>query len=177
LSNKRDSVIYVSPPLPENLEVIGPASLKLFAAIDQDDTNWIVRLQDVAPNGSAAGVCGGYLKASHRALDPEKSKPYRPHYKNTSIDPVKAGEIYEYDIDLGAVSNVFTAGHRIKLSIGSMESPRDPEIQIHFHPHLCSSRITLHKIFRDREHRSHLLLPVLGNRPSLTEIMSDDNML
>jgi predicted acyl esterase len=177
LSNKRDSVVYLSPPMPENLEVIGPASLKLFASIDQDDTNWIVRVQDVAPNGSAAGVCGGYLKASHRALDTEKSTPVRPHYKNTSIEPVKPGEIYEYDIDLGAVSNVFTAGHRIKLSIGSMESPRDPEMQVHFHPHLCSSRTTLHKVYRDREHRSHLLLPVIGKRPALTEVLSDDNML
>jgi uncharacterized protein len=177
LSNKRDSVIYLSPPLPENLEVIGPVSLKLFAAIDQDDTNWIVKLQDVAPGGAAAGICGGYLKASHRALDAQKSTPFRPHCSDTRIDPVRPGEIYEYNIDLGAASNIFSAGHRIRLSIGSMESPRDPEMQIHFHPHLCSSRTTLHKIFRNREYRSHLLLPVVGKKPSLMEIMSDDNML
>jgi predicted acyl esterase len=40
----------------ENLEVIGSAALKLFASIDQDDTNWIVKLSDVAPTGMETGL-------------------------------------------------------------------------------------------------------------------------
>lgn len=66
LSNKRDSVQYISPQLPENLEMMGPAALKLFAAIDQDDTNWIAHLYDVAPTGLERRIARGYLKASHR---------------------------------------------------------------------------------------------------------------
>jgi predicted acyl esterase len=62
------------------------------------------------------------------------------------------------------MANVFKKGHRIRLVIESMESPKDPEMVIHFHPHLCSSQATLHKIYRDSRHPSHLLLPViLGN--------------
>ena len=68
-------------------------------------------------------------------------------------------------------------GHRIKLEIESLESPRDPEMQIHYHPHLNSSKTTLHKIFRDREHQSHLILPIVSKKPAVIEQLSDDNFL
>ncbi len=161
LSNKRDSVIYMSPPISEDMEVIGAAALHLYASIDQDDTNWIVNLSDVAETGAETGVGRGYLKASHRALDPDKSKPGAPYHPHTSSEPIIPGKIYEYAVGLGVISNVFRAGHRIRLKITSLESPRDPEMQIHYHHHLCSSKTTLHKIYRDREHQSHLLLPVI----------------
>ena len=179
VSNKRDSVKYISPPMPENLEVIGPASINFFASIDQDDTNWIVKLYDVAPTGAETRLGKGYLKASHRALDADKSKvgePYHPHTRE-SVEDIKPGEIYEYSVGLGVISNVFKAGHRIKLEIESLESPRDPEMQIHYHPHLNSSKTTLHKIYRDREHQSHLLLPIITKNPALIEMLSDDNFL
>jgi predicted acyl esterase len=161
VSQKRDSVIYNSPPLAEDLACIGPAAIKFFASIDRDDTNWIISLADISPTGAETRLTKGYLKASHRELDLEKStlqEPYHPHKRS---EPVRPGEIYEYNIALGMVSNVFKAGHRIKLKIESMESPRDPEMQIHYHPHLPTSRTTVHKIYRDRNYRSHVLLPVI----------------
>jgi predicted acyl esterase len=175
LSTKRDSVKYVSPPLSADLEVIGPAALDLFASIDQDDTNWIVKLSDVAPGGKEMAVSRGWLKASHRALDEARSKPYLPFHPHTSAEPVKPGEINKYSISLGNIVNVFKAGHRIKLGIESLESPRDPEIQIHYHPHLPSSRTTLHKIYRNRDFKSHLMLPVISGKEAVQETMSDEN--
>ena len=175
LSTKRDSVKYVSPALPADLEVIGPAALNMFASIDQDDTNWIVTLSDVGPSGDTKRVGKGWLKASHRALDKARSKPYNPYYTHIKADLVKPGEINEYSIGFGNIVNVFKAGHRIKLDIESLESPRDPEIQIHYHPHLNSAKTTLHKIYRDKEHRSHLILPVTAGKEAVQEIMSDDN--
>src|SRR4030042_4333709 len=139
--------------MPENLEAIGPVALKLFASIDQDDANWIAKLYDVAPTGAQTRITKGYLKASHRALDPAKSQPQSPYHKHTKAEPVTPGKIYEYDINLSIITHVFKAGHLIKLEIESMESPRDPEMQIHYHPHLCSSKTTLHKIYRNKEDR------------------------
>jgi predicted acyl esterase len=167
------------------MQVIGPAAINFYASIDQDDTNWIVRLYDVAPNGMATRVTKGLLKASHRALDSLKSQPYKPFHPHTreSIEVVKPGEIYEYNISLGVISNVFKAGHQMKLTIESLESPRDPELQIHYHPILNSSKATLHKIYRNKDYRSHMLLPViLGKRElpverELPETMRDDNCL
>jgi uncharacterized protein len=185
LSTKRDSVVYISPPLDEELQVIGPASIIFFASIDQADTNWIVKVFDVAPNGIETRVAKAYLKASHRALDASKSRPYAPFHPHTreSIEVLKPGEIYEYNIALNIIQNVFKTDHKIKLSIESLESPRDPELQIHYHPHLNTAAATLHKIYRDKDHRSHLLLPViLGKRElsdmrELPETMRDDNCL
>ncbi len=177
LSTKRDSVKYISPPVPENLEVIGYAALNLFASIDQDDTNWIVKLFDVAPTGAETRLGKGYLKASHRALDPVKSKPHSPYHTHTKAEPVTPGKIYEYSIGLGAITNVFKKGHRIKLEIESMESARDPEMQIHFHPHLCSSKTTLHKIYRNKKYQSHLILPLIKASPTAIEMLSDDNLI
>jgi predicted acyl esterase len=175
LSTKRDSVKYVSPALPADLEVIGPAALHLFASLDQDDTNWIAKLYDVWPTGRETPVSRGWLKASHRALDAARSKPYSPYHPHTSAEPVKPGEINEYAIGFGNIVNVFKAGHRIKLAIESLESPRDPEIQIHYHPHLNTSKTTLHKIYRNREYRSHLVLPVISGKEAVLEVMSDEN--
>jgi len=185
VSNKRDSVVYLSPPLDEDLEVIGQASFNFFASIDQDDTHWIVKLFDVAPNGKETRLAKSFLKASHRVLDPAKSRPYAPFHPHTreSVAPIRPGEINEYNVALSVIQNVFKVDHRIKLTIESLESPRDPELQIHYHPHLNPARATLHKIYRDSQHRSHLLLPVvLGKREKsdqreLPQTMRDDNCL
>jgi predicted acyl esterase len=165
LSLKKDSVRYVTPPLPEDLQVIGPAALYFYASIDQDDTNWIVKLFDLDEKGSEVRYLGtSYLKASHRAVDKSMSKPYAPWHPHTkeSIEVIKPGEIYEYAIELLPIGNVFKAGHRIKLEIFSMEHGKDPEMIDHYHPHVCSSKTTVHKIYRDKEHQSHLLLPIIS---------------
>jgi predicted acyl esterase len=179
VSTKRDSVKYVSPPVPEDVEVLGPSALNIFASIDQDDAHWIVKVYDVAPGGAESRVTKGYLKASHRALDARKSKPYAPYHPHTreSVEKINPGEIYEYNIALGIITHVFKTGHRVKVTIESLESPRDPEMQIHYHPRLNSSKTTLHKIYRDREHQSHLMLPIIGKKPSVVEQLSDDNFL
>jgi predicted acyl esterase len=167
LSLKKDSVRYVTPPLPEDLQVIGPAAFYFYASIDQDDTNWIVKLFDLDEKGSEVRYLGtSYLKASHRAVDKSMSKPYAPWHPHTkeSIEVIKPGEIYEYAIELLPIGNVFKAGHRIKLEIFSMEHGKDPEMIDHYHPHVCSSKTTVHKIYRDKEHPSHLVLPIIPKK-------------
>ena len=49
-------------------------------------------------------------------------------------------------------------------------------MQIHYHPHLPSSRTTLHKIYRNKEYPSHLVLPIVGKKESVMEFLSDENM-
>jgi predicted acyl esterase len=64
---------YLTPALLEPMQLIGPAALYLHAAIDAEDTNWIVALADIAPDGSLVELTRGYLKASPRAIDTERS--------------------------------------------------------------------------------------------------------
>ncbi len=164
LSLKRDSVQYLTPPLTEDLTVIGPGALYFYASIDQEDTNWIVKLMDVDEKGEEVLSLGTvYLKASHRALDTAESKPYAPWHPHTeeSIQQITPGEIYEYAIELLPLGNVFKAGHRIKLEIYSLEHAKDPDMLLHYHPHVCSSRTTRHNIYRNLKYQSYLLLPVI----------------
>ena len=90
---------YMTDPLPHDVLVAGPIVVTLYAAIDQDDTNWIVILKDVGPDVSVLSVregerevpknlhereiTRGWLKASHRAIDPERSKPWWPWHPLT----------------------------------------------------------------------------------------------
>jgi len=177
LSAKTDFVQYVSRPMPENMEMIGPAALQLYASLDQDDGVWIAQIFDVTPSGAEVPVARGFLKASHRAIDPQRSQPYAPYHLHTQEDPVEPGEVTEYNIGFGNLIHIFKAGHRIKLKIYSKESARDPEMQIHYHPHLCGGRTTLHKVYRNKEYQSRLILPILSKQKDVYEMLADDNLL
>lgn len=163
MSYEVKSIKYQSSPLSQDMEVTGPVALYLHASIDQDDTNWIVKLSDVDEQERQSELLAtGYLKASHRATDEGRSTPGQPYHPHTTSEPVVPGQIYEYAIGLTPISNVFKAGHRIKLEIQSLEySEPERGVQPPLNIHLCSSRTTLHNIYRDKEHQSHLLLPVI----------------
>jgi putative CocE/NonD family hydrolase len=173
---------YMTDPLPADVLVAGPAVLNLFAAIDQDDTNWIVVLKDIGPDVSVRTVregereppkdllerevTRGWLKASHRALDPARSKPWRPWHPLTRAAQRKVvpGEITEYAIEILATANLFRRGHRICLDIACADMPTGVggATNAEYVPnHIVSSRTTLHRIYHDARRPSHLLLPVI----------------
>jgi len=149
--------------------VTGPVACTLYAAIDQDDTNWFLSLRDVQPSGKEVELTKGFLKASHRALDEARSTPSEPYHPHTETEPVAPGEIVEYAIALSPMSNVFKAGHRIKFVISCMDHARARDYELapeslgrtHSPWHLCSSMTTLHKIHHDEAHPSHVLLPII----------------
>jgi uncharacterized protein len=181
-TTKVERLRYMTDPLPHDVTVVGPISLTLYAAIDEEDTNWIVVLKDVGPDVSVRTaregernvpatlpereLTRGWLKASYRALDEKRSKPWAPFHKLTrdAIEPVVPGEIVEYRIQILATANRFKAGHRICLDITCMDAPTGTGAMtnVEYIPyHVCSSRTVSHKIYRDAEHPSHLLLPVI----------------
>jgi predicted acyl esterase len=173
---------YLSEPLPHDVLIAGPSVLNLFAAIDQDDTNWIVVLKDVGPDPSVMSVregerelpknlhereiTRGWLKASHRALDPKRSKPWKPWHPLTRAarKPVVPGEVTEYAIEIMATANLFRQGHRICLEITSLDLPTGVAgaTNAEYVPyHICSSKTVVHKVYHDAIRPSHLLLPVI----------------
>jgi len=173
---------YMTAPLAADVLVAGPIVLNLFAAIDQDDTNWIVTLKDVGPDVSVITaregerdvpkdlpereITRGWLKASHRTLDPERSKPWRPWHPLTRAAQRKVtpGEINEYSIEIMATANLFRKGHRVCLEIASLDLPTGigGATNAEYIPyHICSSRTTLHRVYHDAKRSSHLLLPVI----------------
>jgi hypothetical protein len=181
-TTKIERLRYLTEPLTSDLTVVGPISLTLYAAIDQLDTNWIVILKDIGPDVAVVTaregeraiptdlpereLTRGWLKASYRALDEERSTPWEPFHKLTraAIQPVPAGEVLEYRIQILATANQFKAGHRICLEITSMDVPTGTGAMtnVEYIPyHVCSSRTVTHRVYHDAERPSHLLLPII----------------
>jgi predicted acyl esterase len=182
---------YMTDPLPEDTLVIGPSALYLYASINQDDTNWIIIIKDVGPDGSVLSaregetevpddlpereITRGWLKASHRALDPQRSTPWRPWHPLTreARNPVKPGEINEYAIEICSTANLFKRGHRICVDITSMDLPTGVAgaTNVEYIPyHICSSKTTVHQIYHNEKYPSYLLLPIIPG----SEQESDD---
>src|SRR5271155_805566 len=101
----RRVLTFTSAPLEADLEVTGPIVLKLHASSTAIDTQFIVKLTDQHPQDAASRA-----KAEHRDKDAARSTPERPFYTHTNPQPLKPGEIYEFDIEVLPVSYVFKKG-------------------------------------------------------------------
>ena len=180
------SLRYMTDPLPHDMEVTGPLSLHFWAEIDQEDTNWIIIIKDVGPDVSVqtarAGemdrphvpereVTRGWLKASHRTVTEQKSRPGRPFHPLTrsAQKRVVPGEINRYDVEIAPTSNLFKQDHRVCLEITSMDVPSGVagDSAVEYIPyHICSSKTVVHRIYRCQQYPSHLVLPLVPKDPT-----------
>jgi predicted acyl esterase len=181
-TNRIQKLRYMIDPLPEDTLIAGPGALYLYASIDQEDTNWIVILKDIGPDVSVhtaregetsvpanlpeRELTRGWLKASHRALDPKRSKSWKPWHPLTrkAWKPVIPGEINEYAIEILSTANLFRKGHRICLDITCLDAPTGVAgaTNVEYIPyHICSSKTVVHKIYHNEKYPSHLVLPVI----------------
>ena len=111
IEDRPDVLVYSTPPLARATEVTGPISVTLWAASSAPDTDFTAKLVDVCEDGCARNLTDGIIRARYRD---SMSAP-------TLLEP---GRPYCYSIDLWATSNVFAAGHRIRLEISSSNFPR-----------------------------------------------------
>jgi uncharacterized protein len=109
--------------LESDVVVAGPIALHLVAATGATDTDWIAKLADVAPDGTESIVSNGYLRASHRALDPARSREGVPYHTHTDPTPVEAGTDYVYDVEIWPTVYRLASGHRLQLRITSADVP------------------------------------------------------
>jgi predicted acyl esterase len=165
----RRVLTFTSAPLESDLEVTGPIVLKLFASTTAIDTRFIVKLTDQQPqddaarkNGAQPGfipVSKGWLNASHREKDEKRSTPTRPFYTHTNPQPLKPGEVYQFDIEVLPVSYVFKKGHRIRLEVANGDSAATDGVFSHpYHPTLMGTDTFHH----DATHASCIMLPVIS---------------
>jgi putative CocE/NonD family hydrolase len=147
----------------ENTEIAGPIIVNLYASCRGTDMNFFVGLWDVDPEEKGVCLTRGYLKASHRELDPKLSKPWLPVHKHTNPQPLVPGEIYEFKFVMNPTANLFRAGHRIVLKISSADDPPEDLYQVG-HEHLCSQTPNTITIYHSAEYPSHIMLPIIrGN--------------
>lgn len=160
LTNDTALLTWSTAAFTEPTEMMGTGAAHLHIAIDQDDTNLILRLWDVAPNGRRQLVTTGYLKASQNELSPESSEgnPIHPH---TSRTPVTPGEVTEYVIRIYPFATTFLPGHKLVAELSNNE-PMSDEHNSLLPPdafHLPIGRRTTTTVYRDAHHESRLVLP------------------
>ena len=115
LEARDDVLVYTSEPLDRDLEVIGPVEMTLFAASSARDTDFIVRICDVYPDGRSIFLTEGIIRAR-----------YRGSVEGESVELLEPGEVAEYRIRLYPMANVFRRGHRIRLDLTSSSFPGSP---------------------------------------------------
>jgi len=151
LQQRADVLTYTTPPLQEDLDIVGPLSLILHVASSAVDTDFCARLSDVFPDGRAIQLQNGMLRARYR-------NPSQPEL-------LVPGRIYRLQIDMWATANRFKAGHRLRLDISSADFPRfDRNANRGGEP--GEPIAAVQSIYHDREHPSHLLIPVLEETPA-----------
>jgi uncharacterized protein len=118
----------------------------------------------VRPDGSEFVLSRGWLKASHRELDKDKSKPWQPYHPHRRSVPVVPGEINEYAIDIRPIAYLFKAGHKIKLEVWGCDYPMqkdglDMTLAWPVWSHLPNPKETLHTVCHTAKYPSYILLP------------------
>jgi predicted acyl esterase len=159
---------WSTDPFPEPTELMGTGAAHLFAEIDQPDTNFVLRLWDAAPNGTRQLITTGYLKASHRELDEERTTEGNPYHPHTRAVPVEPGVIEEYVLRLYPFAATLLPGHRLVVELSNAE-PLADEHNALLPPdafHLPVGRPVTHKIYRDALHPSRLVLPFTTRTPA-----------
>jgi predicted acyl esterase len=159
-TSKVEKLSWATAPFETATSIHGVGAAHLYVAIDQDDSNFILRLWDEAPGGQRQLVTTGFLKASHRELDPRTTEgnPYHPHTRRV---PVVPGVVNEYVVRLYPCANAFRVGHRLVLEL-MCDEPLVDEHNSLLPPdayHLPVGRPVTHTVHRDAAHCSRLVLP------------------
>jgi len=188
-----NGLTFWTPPLEKETEITGPMMARLFVSSSTKDADLflIVRVFDPAGKeltfmGSTdpnTPIANGWLRVSHRRLDPQKSKPYRPYHPHDRAEPLTPGEVYECDVEIVTSCIVVPAGWRVALTVRGKDYEYKGELSefgkrfhygtrgtggmTHNEPgnrpaDVFGGRVTLHSGGR-RE--SYLLLPIIPAKP------------
>ena len=150
IEKRNDVLAYTTSAFDKDFEVTGPLTAEIYVSSSAPDTDITTKLVDVWPNGFAQNLADNIQRLRYRN-SAEKTELLEP------------GKIYKVTIDVGATSNVFRAGHRLRLEISSSNFP-------HFDRNLNTGESPEHggkfvkaenRIYHDADHPSAIILPVI----------------
>ena len=160
-------VALVTPPIPEDMEITGPLAATLWVSSSSEDMDLFLTLRhfdadgkeimETGQQGTPVPVAKGWLRVSHRELDPKLSLPYRPYHKHRRRLFLKPGEIVQVQVEIWPTSMVFAKGHRLRLDV----QPRDglgSQSYMHYHADYNTGTNT---IYSGGERESFLFIPVI----------------
>lgn len=184
-----EGVTFLTPPLEEPTEITGPIAATLFVSSETADADLFLMVRVFTPSMKEVTFQGaldphtpiaqGWLRASHRKLDPGLSLPYRPYHAHDEIQPLEPGRVYQVAVEVWPTCIAVPPGHRIALTVRGRdyEYPGGPGEGLgtfaprftgvgpfqHDDPHdrppgIFGGRVTLHAGPR---HPAHLLVPIV----------------
>jgi predicted acyl esterase len=137
--DERNSLTWTTAALSTPAEVTGWPRLQFWASSSAPDTDFVVEISEVAPDGTSKQISRGWLNAPQSL-------------SRTSPRPLVPGQPYRFDMELWPLAHVVPAGSRIRVAVSGSDSPGTG---VNPNP----ATVT---ILQDRNHRSDLLLPVIG---------------
>ena len=156
LSQRRDVLVFQTPPLEEDVEVTGPVCVKLWISSTAPDTDFTAKLVDVAPP-NADYPLGFDLNIG----DAIRRARYRDSLEHASL--MKPGTVYPLQIDIYPTANVFAKGHRIRVDVSSSNFPRFDVNPNTGEPLQQHRRMIVadNTVYHEAGRPSHILLPVI----------------
>jgi putative CocE/NonD family hydrolase len=163
--NELTGVNYTTEPLERDLTLNGPINARLWLTTSASDAVASVRVTDVAPDGTSTELSGGWLAASFRKLDRQKSRrvrgkllqPWHP-FTRESVLPVEAGKPMRLDVEVFPVNAVIQNGHSLRVSVNPSDFPHAvPPL-----PQFSNSLAGQVQVLHDAQHASSVTLPTLG---------------
>ena len=156
LASRPDVLVFQTSPLADDVELTGPVTVQLWISSSAVDTDFTAKLIDVYPpsadypEGYALNLTDGILRVK-----------FRDSWERTEL--MTPGEVYQVEVGLLPISNLFVKGHRIRLDISSSNFPRfDVNGNTGENPGTSPVRITaLNSVYHDEDRASHVLLPVV----------------
>ena len=147
---RSDVLVYATTAFAKDTEVTGPVSLDLWVNSSAVDTDFTGMLVDVWPNGFAQNLTSGILRLRYRNSQ-QKAELANP------------GEVYHVAVDLWATSNVFLAGHKLRLEVSSSDFPRFDRNLNTGEEQARATRMVkaTNAIYHDKTHPSALIVPVV----------------
>jgi hypothetical protein len=126
------------PPMTKAAEISGPLAAKLFVSSSTNDADLFLIVRVFDPQGKELTFMGstdpntpianGWLRASHRRLDPKRSLPYRPFHPHDRVEPLTPGKIYECDIEIISTCIVVPAGWQVALTVRGKDYEYEGEV-------------------------------------------------
>jgi len=163
----RMGVSLQTDPLPADTEITGPVNLVLWVSSSTEDMDIFATIRNIDPDGRDVWEIGqqqqqvpvtkGWLRASHRKLDPELSLPYRPYHAHDERLWLKPGEIAQVQVEIWPTCMVFRKGHRLRLDI----QPKDGVGSAPYTHYSADYNVGDNTIHTGGSAASYLLLPVI----------------
>jgi len=165
----RMGVSFETAPMEQDTEVTGPIVLNLWVSSTSEDMDIFATIRNIGPDGKDVCEVGqhgqpvpcvtkGWLRASHRKLDPERSLPYRPYHAHNERWWLAPDEPVECRVEVWPTSMVFRKGHQLRLDV----QPRDgagSAPYTHFHADYNAG--AKNTVYAGGDKVSYLLLPVI----------------